>query len=49
MGPSILLKLCNTLKQNDFLESNRYVKITEQVAIFLLIATHSHTHMDGRI
>jgi hypothetical protein len=46
MGPNTFLKLCNTLKQNGFLKSSRYVKITEQVATFLLIATHSHTHRD---
>ena len=44
MRPSIFLKLCNMLKQNDFLKSSRYVKITEQVVTFLLIVTHSHTH-----
>jgi hypothetical protein len=46
MGPSTFLKLCNTLKQNGYLKSSRYVKITEQVATFLLIATHSYTHKD---
>jgi hypothetical protein len=46
IGLSTFLKLCNTLKQNGFLKSSRYVKITEQVATFLLIATHSHTHRD---
>ena len=47
MGLSAFLKLCNTLKQNSFIKSSHYVKITEQVATFLLIVTHSHTHKDG--
>ena len=46
MGSSTFLKLCNTLKQNGFLKSSRYVKITEQVATFILLATHSHTQKD---
>jgi ribosomal protein S8 len=46
MKPSTFLKLCNTLKQNGFLKSSRYIKITEQVTTFVLIVTHSHTHRD---
>jgi hypothetical protein len=46
MGPSTFLKLCNTLKHNGFLKSSHYVKIIEQVAIFLLVFTQGHLHMD---
>jgi ribosomal protein S8 len=46
MKSSTFLKLCNTLKQNGYLKIIRYVKITEQVATFLLIVTHNHTHKD---
>jgi hypothetical protein len=43
MYPKTFLKLCNTLKNNGFLESSRYVKITEQVAAFCLVMAHGHT------
>ncbi|GLT55144.1 hypothetical protein SLA2020_282920 [Shorea laevis] len=43
MMPSTFLKLCNTLKQNGLLQSSRYVKITEQVAIFCLVASQRFT------
>jgi hypothetical protein len=43
MTPTTFLRLCNTLKQNHLLESSRFVKITEQVATFCLIVSHSHT------
>jgi hypothetical protein len=46
MGPSIFLKLRNTLKHNGFLKSSRYVKITKQVATFFLVITQGHTHRD---
>jgi hypothetical protein len=40
MGLNTFLKLCNTLKYNELLKSNHYVKITEQIATFFLIVTH---------
>jgi hypothetical protein len=43
MYPNTFLKLCNTLKNNGFLQSSRYVKITEQVAAFCLVMAHGHT------
>jgi hypothetical protein len=46
MSPRTFLNLCNTLKMNGFLRSSRYVKITEQVAAFLLVMAHSHTQRD---
>ena len=46
MGPSTFLKLYNTLKHNEFLKSNRYIKITEKIATFLLVVTQGHTHRD---
>jgi hypothetical protein len=46
MNPDAFLALCNTLKQNDFLQSSRYVKITEQVAVFCLLMAHNWTQRD---
>jgi hypothetical protein len=46
MGLSTFLKFYNTLKENGFLKSSRYVKITEQVATFLLVVTQGHSHRD---
>ena len=43
MLPKTYLKLCITLKQNIFLQSSRYVKITEQVAAFCLVMAQGHT------
>ncbi|XP_059429163.1 uncharacterized protein LOC132162972 [Corylus avellana] len=43
MLPKTFLKLCNTLKHNGFLQSSRYVKITEQVAAFCLVMAQCHT------
>jgi len=41
MCPDTYLALCNTLKQNGFLRSSRYVKITEQVVVFFLLMAHN--------
>jgi hypothetical protein len=46
MWPDTYLALCNTLKQNGFLQSSRYVKITEQVAVFCLIMSHNWSQRD---
>jgi hypothetical protein len=46
MWPNTFLALCNTLKHNDFLYSSRYVKITEQVAVFCFIMSHAHMQRD---
>jgi hypothetical protein len=42
----MLRAISNRTKQNGFLKSSCYVKIIEQVATFLLITTHNHTHRD---
>jgi hypothetical protein len=46
MNPDAFLALCNTLKQNNLLQSSRYVKITEQVAVFCLLMAHNWTQWD---
>jgi hypothetical protein len=43
MSPTTFCCLCNTLKNNHLLKSSRFVKITEQVATFLLIVCQGHT------
>jgi hypothetical protein len=43
MSPTTFCRLCNTLKNNHLLKSSRFVKITEQVATFLLIICQGHT------
>jgi DNA-binding NarL/FixJ family response regulator len=43
MYPNTFLKLCNTLKNNGYLQSSQYVKITDQVAAFCLVMAHGHT------
>jgi hypothetical protein len=43
MSPTTFCRLCNTLKINHLLISSRFVKITEQVATFLLIVCQGHT------
>ena len=43
MFPKTFFKLCNTLKNNGFLQSSRYVKIIEQVAAFCVVMAHGHT------
>jgi hypothetical protein len=40
------LVLCNTLKQNGFLQSSRFVKIIEQVVAFCLLMAHNWTQRD---
>jgi hypothetical protein len=46
MGPSTFLKLCNILNHNELLNSSHYVRITKQVATFLLVVKQGHTHRD---
>jgi len=46
MWPDTFLALCNNLKQNGFLRSSRYVKITEQVAVFCLLMAHNCSQRD---
>jgi hypothetical protein len=46
MSPRTFLNLCNTLKMNGFLRNSRYVKITEQIAAFLLVMAYSHKQRD---
>ncbi|GLT66582.1 hypothetical protein SLA2020_389390 [Shorea laevis] len=43
MLPHTFIALCNTLKENGFLRSSRYVKITEQVAVFILTMAQNHS------
>jgi len=43
MSPTTFCRLCNTLKNNHLLKSSWFVKITEQVATFLLVVCQGHT------
>jgi hypothetical protein len=43
MLPHTFLALCNMLKHNGFLQSSRYMKITEQLVVFILIMAQNHS------
>jgi hypothetical protein len=46
MWPDAFIVLCDTLMRNGFLRSSRYVKVTEQVAVFCLIMAHNWSQRD---
>jgi hypothetical protein len=48
MFPPTFMKLCCTLKHNGYLRSNRYVKITEQVAAFCLIVAQAQSQSQSQ-
>jgi len=46
MWPDAFIARCDALMKNGFLRSSRYVKVTEQVAVFCLIMAHNWSQRD---
>lgn len=44
MKKSVFRKLCDVLKEKEWLENSRYVTVEEQVAMFLYVLSHNQRH-----